>query len=333
MLAKQRLYMKIMVGVMFAVAMVLLAATINVNAVDDGETGTANSLRIAPVRTDVTAKPGETKTVKVTVTNPADFSVTVRPVQNDFVAEGEDGTPALILDEDEFAPKHSLKRLLTPIENVTVPAKESVTVEVEIKVPTDIEAGGYYGALRFVPVDPETGSQVNLSPSVASLILLTSEGDVPERLSLTDFEVQRNGRAGNFFTSAEGLQAMVRFQNDGNIHLGPFGKLSVQKGDDVVHQVDFNDKDQRDMILPDSARRWTMPLDGVGGFGHYKVSGTFTYGSTNQTVEVNTSFWIIPLWMIIGAAVGLIVLIGVVVWFIVKRRNQKSSISLKGRRR
>ena len=107
--------------------MAVLALSVSTAAVDNNNAPAANTLKITPVRTDLEMDPGETKTVKITITNPADFDVEVRPIQNDFVADDEDGTPALILDEDEFAPNHSLKRFMQPIENVEVPAGESRT--------------------------------------------------------------------------------------------------------------------------------------------------------------------------------------------------------------
>jgi hypothetical protein len=64
----------------------------------------------------VTADPGETKTVKIIVTNPSNAEVSVKPIQNDFVADDkEDGSPAIILDENEYSKSNSLKRFLAPL--------------------------------------------------------------------------------------------------------------------------------------------------------------------------------------------------------------------------
>lgn len=283
---------------------------------------------------DVLADPGETVTVKVTVSNPADFDVNVRPIQNDFVAgDKEDGTPALVLEEDEFAPTHSLKRFMKPLESVALPAGKSATVDVVINVPADAQPGGYFGALRFAPVSPDGGGQVNMSASVASLILLRVNGEVPQKLTLTDFAVQQNGSTGTFFTSDRDLSVFTRFENEGGVQVGPIGKISVTKGGELVYDADFNDNQPRDMILPDSARRWSVALGDLGGFGKYEVTATFTYGDDNQSLEATYSFWIVPWTIIIGGGVVLALLIGLIVWFVYRRRNPKTGVALGGSRR
>jgi hypothetical protein len=96
---------------------------------------------------------------------------------------------------------------------------------------------------------------VNLSASVASLILLTVPGDTVEKLSLESFDVQQNGTNGTLFNTPANLQTSFSFENKGNLQIGPFGILSVKQGDKVVYQTTFNDQNPRDVILPDSSRR------------------------------------------------------------------------------
>lgn len=326
----KRLYTNILLAVgMTAAVGLAIGSHVTAQVGQESVSNTANTLKVSPVRTDETVDPGEETTVRIIVSNPSEAEIAVRPIQNDFVAGSEeDGTPALILDENEFAPSHSLKRFLQPLENVTIPAGESRNVDAVISVPADAEPGGYFGAIRFAPVEPDTGGQVNTSASVASLILLTVSGDAPQNMSMTDFQVQRNGKPGMFFVHTDNIDTMVRFHNQGNVQLGPFGKISITKGDEIVHEVDFNNKDQRDMVLPDSARRWSVPVSGVEGFGKYTVSATFTYGTNNQTIEAISSFWVIPLPILIGAGVLLIAIIGAVVGLVLHRKNGGQGVSL-----
>jgi hypothetical protein len=114
------------------------------------------------------------------------------------------------------------------------------------------------------------------------------------------------------------------------VQIGPFGKLSIKQGDKVVYETDFNNKDQRDMILPDSARRWDIPLKKIESFGNYTVSAVFTYGKKNQTIEVSQSFWVIPMAVIIIAAGGvlLFILLIIGIWLFLrsyKRRVLRNS--------
>lgn len=288
-----------------------------------------NVLKVSPVRTDVQIQPGETKTVRTVVSNLTSSPITIRPIENDFIAGDEKGTPALILDADKFAPTHSLKKFMKPLADVTIPAGKAQAVEVTIAVPAGTQAGGYFGAVRFAPTDPNGGGQVNLNASVASLILMTVPGETVEKIDLTDFNIQQDGTSGTFFQKSENLSATVRFQNKGNLQAGPFGKVSVKNGDKVLYEADFNNKDPRDMILPDSARRWDIPLDKISGFGNYTVSATFTYGTKNQTIEVSRSFWVVPLGVIIAAVVALLIVIALAVGIWLFLRNYKKRVLRK----
>ncbi len=317
----RRVHMGALLTLTLATAMSLLIGS-HASAVNNS----TNTLKISPVRTDIEIKPGESKTVQTRVTNLTNDTITVRPVENDFISGDERGTPALILDESQYAPTHSLKRFMVPLEDVTIPAGESKLISVTINVPASAQAGGYFGAVRFAPTSPDSGGQVNLSASAASLILLTVPGDIVEKLNMTSFTIQQNGIVGDNFNSSKDIQASVRFENKGNAQVGPFGKVSVKKGGKVIYDVDFNNKDPRDVVLPDSARRWDIPLNNISGFGKYTVSATFTYGKTNQTTEVTKTFWVIPQSVIIGAIGGLVVLAGLIVGIRMYTTNRKKRI-------
>lgn len=314
-----------MVVAFIALAVLLMGSYAHAQTINNSP----NTLKITPVRTDIEIQPGESKTIQTTVTNMTDTAITVSPIQNDFVAGDEWGTPALILDADEYAPTHSLKRFMSPLSDVTIPAKQAQTIEVTITVPQDAQAGGYFGAVRFAPTSPEEGGQVNLSASAASLILLTVPGDLVENLDLTNFDITQDGKAGAFFSTANNIQAAVRFQNKGNVQVGPIGKVSVKQGDTVVYETDFNNKDPRDMILPDSARRWDIPVNKIGSFGKYTVVATFTYGQKNQTIEVSKSFWVVPTVVIIATIIIVLLIVGLIIGIWLFLRGYKRRILKK----
>jgi hypothetical protein len=324
-----RLNVQIISAAIFAAAVMALL----VSAYTFAATGDAvNTLKITPVRTDIEVEPGDTKVVKTTVTNQTDSAITVRAVINDFIAGDEEGNPSLILDEGEYARTHSLKRFMGNLQDIEIPAKQSKTVEATIIVPENAQAGGYFGAVRFAPTTPDSGGQVNMSASVASLILLTVPGDAVEKLDLASFDILQGGKNASYFNSSNDLQARVRFENKGNIHLGPIGKVSVKKGEKVVYETDFNNKDPRDMILPDSVRRWDVSLKNIGSFGKYTVSATFTYGKANQTVEVVRTFWVIPTIVVIAAVIIALLIIAIIVMTILGIRNRRKNSLFKGPR-
>ncbi len=326
MLLKQRVKTSFVIASLLAIVASVFMFSVP-HALADEKTNAANTLKISPVRSDVEVKAGETATIPVIITNVSNATVKVSPVTNDFISGDERGTPALILDADEFAPTHSLKRFMQPLKDVIIEPGKGVKVDVVIKVPKEAQAGGYFGAIRFAPSNPADGGQVNLSASVASLILMTVPGPTTEKLDLTDFQIQQKGANGTVFRTPDNLQLTFRFSSSSNVQVAPFGKISVKKGEKVVYQTDFNDKTPRDMILPDSARRWDMPLKNVEGFfGKYTVHATLTYGKSNQTVEVKKDFWIIS-WAAIaiaGGALLFLIILVVVIIFLIRRRKAKA---------
>ena len=332
MLEKQSVQTNVRVLLSFVAALIVaivLSATLHSSAYAAG----ANTLKVTPVRSDIEVKPGESKIVEVTITNITGSPITVSPIENDFVSGDERGTPALILDANTFAPTHSLKRFLSPLTDTTIPAGKSTTIKVVVTVPKTAQAGGYFGAIRFAPADPDGGGQVNLSASVASLILLTVPGNVVEKLELTDFSLLQNGRNATNFNTPDNIQATFRFENKGNLQIGPFGKISVSKGNTVLSSIDFNNQTPRDVILPDGARRWDVPLEKIGTFGHYTVNATLTYGASNQTIDISKSFWVIPLF-VIYAAIGLvIILVGLIVMLVVMFKKKRGIFRGRNRRR
>lgn len=312
----------ILLAAIFAAPSLVLSPAFAATPKNTTANNSPNTLKVSPVRTDIEIPAGTSKKVDTYLTNLTDTPITVKPISNDFIAGDERGTPALILDADQFAPTHSLKKFMNTLPDTTIPAKQTKTISVTITVPKDAQAGGYFGAIRFAPTDPNGGGQVNLSASVASLILMTVPGPATEKLILSSFDIQQNAQTNSYFKTPDNLQVAFRMQNQGNIQQGPFGKVSVLKDGKVVQEEDFNIDTPREMVLPDSARRWEIPLKNIEKFGHYTVKGTFTYGSKNETLEVTKSFWVIPTTYIIGtiaAVVVLMLLITLIVWLIIRR--------------
>jgi hypothetical protein len=310
---------------MAMVAAFAFAALLSSQSFAQAASTSTNVIKVSPVRSDVQIEPGATKTVQMTVSNLTNAPITVSPIENDFISADEKGAPALILDANTYAPTHSLKRFLVKINDVTIPANKAVTISVVISVPKGTQAGGYFGAIRFAPTSPSDGGQVNLSPNVASLVLLTVPGPTTEKLNLSNFDIQQNGHTGTTFQNADNLTAFIRFENKGNIQEGPFGKISVKNGKSVVYETDFNVTEPRDQILPDGARRWEIPLKDVGTFGYYTVTGTLTYGQKNETIEISKSFWVIPQSYIIGAIIALVLLIALIIFtiFFIRHRIRR----------
>lgn len=296
--------------------------------------GAGDSLKISPLRTDLTLRPGESRKVTVYIQNLNPVAVSLKPINNDFIAGSrEDGTPDIILDENESSPTHSLKRFMEQLPDITVGPGERKAVEVAINVPQTADAGGYYGALRFAPTLSDGSGSVTVAGSITSLIALTIPGNLKESLSVKEFAIQQNGKTSTRFSSPKDINMMIRLENKGNIHVAPKGEVFVHKGDKIVYKTKINDAKPPGLVLPSSVRKWEVPLKDMGSFGKYKVTAVVSYGGSNETITVEQSIWIIPAFVIIGAIITLIALILLIVTVVMWLRAYKRRILRQARRR
>lgn len=261
-----------------------------------------NGLRVSPVRTDLIISPGETKVVTINVTNVTSVSGDFQTIVNDFVADpNESGNPAIIFNPTQFAPTHSLKRYIGPVTKFSLAAGQQKGIPITIKVPVNAAGGGYYGAIRFAPApNNNTKKQsVNLAGSVGSLILVKVPGNITDHLTIASFDVRAKDRPSSFFTSNKNIDATVRFQNQGNIQEEPFGKVLLKnRSGKILNSFEINSSNPPGNVLPDSIRKFSVPINKVGEFGKFKLEGNFGYGTNGQLLSGSTTFYVIPMWMI-----------------------------------
>lgn len=304
-----------------AILMVVLSVSLLTGSAWIGQAGAAqtaqvgggNALKVSPVRLDLKLDPGVTHYISLIIENVSDVPGQLRVMVNDFVASGdESGRPNIILDDNEYAPSHSLKRMLSPIPNFTIGARQKKEVRLPITVPNNAPGGGYYAAVRFAPADISTDENLSLSASVGTLVLLTVNGDIKEELSVEGFDARKKDKPAMFFMDGEDLQAVARFKNSGNVQVEPFGKVTLKRFGKTIGEYEINKADQTDQrgnVLPDSIRRFSVDLKTVGAFGKYTLEGNFGYGSSGQLLVAKTTFYVVPLFFILLGVVILLVLL------------------------
>ena len=263
-----------------------------------------DGLRVSPVRSDITINPGQSQIVNVYVTNVQTVPASLQAIINDFTASSdESGNPAVIVNPNQYAPTNSLKRFIQPINNViNVPAGQEVTVPVKIVVPIGTAGGGYFGLVRFAPAGniSQPGKNLSLAGSVGSLILLTVPGNIVNKLSIASFDTRVDDSPRTLFYNNKNIDGVVRFNNTGNIQEQPFGKIILKNhAGKELSEVEVNNTSPRGDVLPNSVRKFSLPLTHVGSFGIYTIEGNFGYGSDGQLLSATTTFYIIPVYVII----------------------------------
>ena len=271
-----------------------------------------NGLRVSPVRSDVTIKPGQSQTINVTATNITTTDANLQAIVNDFTSNSnETGQPALLLTPNSFAPNHSLKRFVKPIPSFSLKPGQQKTVPVVISVPSDATGGGYYGTIRFAPAGSNgVDKTVTLAGSVGSLVLLKVPGDIKEQMSIASFDVRQGDSPKSLFFGNKNISALVRFQNEGNIQEAPFGKILLKdRSNKLLGEYEINDANPRGNVLPDSVRRYSVNFDKIGSFGVYHVIGNFGYGTNGQLLSASTTFYVIPFVLILAFLAAVAVLV------------------------
>jgi hypothetical protein len=274
--------------------------------------GLGNGLRVSPVHTDLTITPGSSKTVDVYITNVTEQTTTFQVTINDFQASGdESGNPALLLNENQSSPAHSLRQFVPKLTDVTLKPNQQQDIKVPISIPANAPAGGYFGAVRFAASNTTSGNQnVSLSASVASLILVKVPGNYKEVMSIASLDTRTKDKIHSIFTSNKDINGVVRFQNSGDIQEVPFGKMTVTNfRGKTVYTTEVNNGEAAGNVLPGSIRKFSVPLKNVSSFGRYTLRGDFGYGK-GQTVTATTNFYVIPIPVLI--AVVLLILLVVV---------------------
>lgn len=291
--------------------MLSVAPLASATATPSGNGG--NGIRVSPVTTNITIAPGTSQTVNVEVTNVTSSVATLQTIVNDFTSNpNESGDPEIILNPNQYDTSHSLKQFVQPVSDVTLQPGQEAEVPITIDIPKTAAGGGYYGVVRFAPASSSTGKDQNvtLAGSVGSLILVKVPGKLVEQMSIASFDVRKNNYPDSFFTSNKNLEATLRIQNEGNIQEQPFGKvLLLNRSNKILATYNINDVYPPGNVLPNSIREFSVPITKLGSFGEYKIEGNFGYGSDGQLLSASTTFYIVPVSLMIAAAVIVIIVL------------------------
>lgn len=282
------------------------------------------ALEIGPPVISLSGDPGETLTTLISLRDVSPSVLIVTSELNDFVANGEDGTPRVLLD-GETTP-YSFKEWVRPIPVLTLQPREIVSQEVVIDIPSNAAPGGYYGIIRFTGTPPELeGTGVALNASLGSLIFLKVNGQANEALIIEDLSVSSGGVTGSIVEGTP-ITLSSRVKNTGNTFERPVGLITIKDlFGNVVATIPVN-QEQR-TILSDSTRKFDQQLDEtvIGDrylFGGYTAELVVDYGSDGKQVKASTTFWVIPYRMILGIVIGLIVAY-FIFRYLIRRYNQQ----------
>jgi len=333
------------VAVLVVIAILVIGGLTGLKSANAQEQG-GSGLSISPTRTELSLLPGSSDEVVVSLRNITSGPILAKIFVNDFEPDNETGEPRIVSDP-ERKNAASISGFLSLTDDVRLEEGESKNVSIPVEIPEDAAPGGYYGAIRFqaLPVkDGQTeldGNQVSLTANLLSLVLIDVPGEIEQKVSVLSVNTFLDSNKGVLFTKKPNFVG-VALDNQGNSFVKPFGRVTVKdfRGNEVF-SYELNDANPRSNVLPESRRTFKDRLiliekKTVNGAevteeespitmpGRYTVTADVSYGNGGEVFTVSSSFWYVPVWLIVSLAVVILLIAGVV-YYLYRKYKSKST--------
>ncbi len=306
------------------------------------------SLTVSPPSYELTGNPGDTISNVIKLTNTSDVEITFESSVEDFKVEGQEGS--VIVGGDDVDENAFSKWFSVSPSTVTLKPKEQKPINYTIKLPKDAQPGGHFASVLFNPksISSNSGTGAQILQKVGVLVLMTVSGNIDEKGTVTslntktfsgnwDTVLSADGKTKIYTAKNEDLskeskkgyfdEGPVAFdlvlKNEGNVFYKPIGTLTIY--DLFGRKVEEITVPPRN-VFPGGERRITVlfPTKNLWGI-YYKANFTAIYGSKNQTLSAETSFWAFP------TTIAVIILVVLVVLVLLRKRLMKAiSIIAKG---
>lgn len=223
------------------------------------------SIQIEPAYIEVVLdEKSSEKSFDITVKNNSSKNISLDIFPIDFQSSGVRGG-VTFLGQDISSYSYSLSSFLSFETNrLDIDLGEERKLTVTVRNRPDLSPGGHYAAVvaRLVS-DPKTSDTNIISPALSSLIFMRKEGG--EIFNLSIKEVDFPNSAVSFGLPRE-VEAV--FQNDGNVHVVPYGRLEVK---DIFGRILYKGvlNTSSAIVMPETRRvittqvkktGWTLPL-------------------------------------------------------------------------
>ena len=249
---------------------------------------------VGPGKVELAIKPGESKTIMITVSNRTGV-----PKVFDLMAEDAKGSSnpneTLVLLGDDRGP-YSLKDYVSvPASQFTLGHNQRARVPVTVTIPADAEPGGLYGSLLVSTVTKEatdggidgTAPKSAVIARIGTLFFITIPGQVTKDGSLRDF-----GTAPLKKVYQEGpLNFGLLFENRSNVHLAPYGEIRIHNF--FNEEVGYMELEPW-FVLPQSLRLREVTWNRDVLFGRYTATAYINRSYDDVIDERSFVFWVLP---------------------------------------
>lgn len=275
-----------------------------------------NDFTLGPSKIEAFMDPGEELVKNISITNRTGHKVYFKVSKEDFEGSPDSNSVTVFLGDKKG--KFSLKDWLNPeADDFYLEHGQEITLPVKISVPKDAEPGGYYAAV-FIGSYPDPtskeGQQIKIVSRVGSLFFVRVKGQVTESGFLKEF-------SSNHYYQKGPIEFNLVSQNDGNVHLNPYGIIEIKN---ILGKKISEIKLDPWFVMPDISRLRKISWDRGFLLGRYTATAKINRGYQDIIDEKSVSFWVVPWKILAGAIITLLVIVYLFYWifshFEIKRK-------------
>lgn len=286
-----------------------LAQTATSQEATTNESASTSSLTAIPTRlgddNSVRLKPGEKKQVEVRVINTSTSTINIGTAVQDFIVDEDGSTPIPLDNTDDKNNRWSLASwiVLTPTEQTLAPRGTGL-INVLIEVPEDALPGGHYAMITHQPVIGSlegSGSSAAsaINQKVGTLLYVAVDGPINQEAYITDFSMPK-------FSEFGPVPYKFTVDNRSDIHITP--QLGITIKNMFGKTVEIIQPETKN-IFPLTNRKYSGQWNRVWGFGPYSAELVMSFGPEGKVVIAHTSFWLLPVKILLAGLVILLTLI------------------------
>lgn len=178
------------------------------------------ALTISPARIELRGDPGSTVGGDIILINDQTETKTFFASFENFVADGDDGTPKFIGDTEGLA------TWVSATEAVVLDPGEVRTIPFTVTIPDTAEPGGYFSGIFWGSAPPNTEGEGNVAigTKIGILLFVSVNGDIEENAGISDFGTV----GGQWGYRALPVGFLYRLTNAGGDRIKPQGDVVIR---------------------------------------------------------------------------------------------------------
>lgn len=266
----------------------------------------SEGIRMSPTTVQESVDPGSTFTTAFKVENTSNVEKEYYVFVRDICGVRNGNAPVFCPDDQEVSGLELSNWITLPQDSYTLAPGDSVTVPLQVTVPDNATPGSHFAGF-FASVEPPRLRTIGASVGyeVASILTINVSGDVVINTLIREFSTDK------IIHQETKVDFNVRIQNSGTVLSEPYGPLQIYNmfGREVA-KLTFNDS--KAGVFPGIVREFELTWSNQDpGFGRYQavLSVLFDDVGGQRTITSTVSFWILPMQIIMPAAIALFVLL------------------------